>query len=111
VIAKLDRYIAFYHRVLAQANSKGERIPSWPTAYVNVWAKKKDSASTRRGTKIVIADQFTLLQYTEFTIRFLPELVATDRLVDDLNLSYEIIQIGEIGRREGQLLLCKAVNP
>jgi head-tail adaptor len=106
---EFDRYVGLYHVVLT-TNALGEQVQSWPSAYANVWAKKKDAVSTRRGTKESIADQFSLLQYTEYTIRYMPDLLATDRLIEG-SLSFEIVQIAEFGRREAWILLCKAVQP
>lgn len=106
----LDRSVGLYHRVLT-GNVTGEQVASWPTAYASVWAKKIDAQATRRGTKEVFSEQNTLMQFTQFQIRYRDDLMATDRLVDDVGLSYEILQIGEIGRHEGLDLLCKAAQP
>lgn len=107
---QLDRNVGLYHRVLTP-NATGENVASWPTAYANVWAKKTDSVASRRGTKIIFADQNTLMQFTEFQIRYRTDVLASDRLVDENGLSYEILQMGEIGRHEYINLLCKAIQP
>lgn len=106
----MDRYVGLYHQVLT-TNAIGESVESWPTAYANVWAKKLDTPSSRHGDKSEIADQFAQLQFTDFQIYYRTDLLATDHLVDDNGLQYEIVQVGEIGRHEGLALLCKAVKP
>lgn len=105
---KLDRFVGLYHRVLTK-NELGEDVESWPTAYANVWASKADALTSRRGTKEFTAEQFALLVFTEFKIRFRSDLLGTDHLVDDAGVTYEVIQSGEIGRREGINLLCRAI--
>lgn len=110
-IGELDRYVGLYHRVLAAANSKGEQVPSWPTAYANVWAKRIDAAPTRSGSRLIIADAGALIIHTQFQIYYRDDLVATDHIVDEKGLSYQIVQFGEIGRRDYLDLLCKAVKP
>lgn len=109
-IGELDRYVGLCHRVLTK-NALGEQVPSWPTAYANVWAKRIDAMPTRSGSRLVIADQGALIIHTQFQIYYRDDLLATDHIVDEYGLAYEIVQMGEIGRRDFSDLLCKAVKP
>jgi len=103
----LDRQVTLSHRVLTE-NAYGEQTVSWPTAYATVFARRTDM----QGTKRVIAQQFTTQQMTEFTIRYRDDLLMTDRLVSvEEGLSYEILQVSQLGRHEGLNLLCRAVVP
>lgn len=103
----LDRQVTLSHRVVTQ-NAYGEQVPSWPSAYATVWAKRADLT----GTKRVIAQQFMTQQTTEFMIRFRDDVVMTDRLQSiEEGLSFEILQMSLVGRHEGINLLCRAVVP
>ena len=105
-----DRLCKLYHVVLT-TNAVGEQVQSWPTAYASLWAQKRDAQLSRRGEKLVIADQTTQLQMTQFNIRWRSDVKATDRLTDENGLSYEITQMAEVGRRDDLILLCKAIQP
>ena len=105
-----DRLCKLYHVVLT-TNAVGEQVQSWPTAYASVWAKKTDAVLSRRGEKFVIADQTMQLQMTQFNIRWRSDVQASDRLIDENGLSYEITQMAEGGRRDDIILFCKAVKP
>jgi len=103
----LDRQVTLSHRVLS-TDAYGGQAASWPSPYATVFAKRTDM----QGTKRVIAQQFATQQMTEFTIRFRDDLLMTDRLVSvEEGLSYEILQVSQLGRHEGLNLLCRAVVP
>lgn len=91
----LDRRVSLYHRVLTQ-NAQGEQVPSYPTAYVTVWAQKLD----QRAREYFAAQGTQAEATTRFRIRYRSDVLMTDRLVLD-GLNYDIVQISEIGRREG----------
>ncbi len=91
----LDRLIELRHRVLTQ-NSHGEQVPSYPTAYETVWAEKLD----QRAREYFAAQGTQAEATTRFRIRYMTGVVMTDRIVYD-GANYDIVQISEIGRREG----------
>ena len=92
---RMDRRASLYHRVLTQ-NSHGEQVPSYPTAYVTVWAEKLD----QRAREYFAAQGTQAEATTRFRIRWRDDVVMTDRLVLD-GVNYDIVQISEIGRHEG----------
>lgn len=91
----LDRLIELRHRVLTQ-NSHGEQVPSYPSAYATVWAEKLD----QRAREYFAAQGTQAEATTRFRIRWRSDVVMTDRLVLD-SVNYDIVQISEIGRRQG----------
>jgi len=105
---QLDRFIELRHRVLAPANTTGERPASWPTGYARVWADTHDT----RGQKRFLAAQFSGEQLTEITMRYREDILETDRIytLEGITQVFEILQIAEIGRREGLDLLCRSLK-
>lgn len=102
--SELDNLIELRHRALATPNAHGEKFESWPTSYAQVWAKKTDLT----GQKRYLAQQFSAEQMTEFRLRWRDDIAQTDHLVNlDSEETYELLQIAEIGRREGLDLLCR----
>ncbi len=91
----LDRRLSLYHRVLTQS-SHGEQVPSYPSAYATVWAEKLD----QRAREYFAAQGTQAEATTRFRIRWRSDVVMTDRLVLD-SVNYDIVQISEIGRRQG----------
>ncbi len=92
---RMDRRVSLYHRALTQ-NSHGEQVPSYPAAYVTIWAEKLD----QRAREYFAAQSTQAEATTRFRIRWRADVVMTDRLVLD-GLNYDIVQISEIGRRQG----------
>jgi SPP1 family predicted phage head-tail adaptor len=103
---EMDRQISLYHQVVTKNATNGERTITYPSAYApKIWAKRADM----RGTKRLIAQQTVAQQQTEFTIWYRDDMSITDQVIDETGLQYEILQIGQVGRREGLSLLCRAV--
>jgi SPP1 family predicted phage head-tail adaptor len=106
--SELDSLLELRHRVLAPANTSGEKLDSWPTPYARVWANKRDLVGDRR----FVAEQFASEQTTQFRLRWRGDILSTDRFVDvDSGETYEINQIAEIGRKDGLDLLCRRLVP
>lgn len=91
----MDRRVSLYHRVLTQ-NAQGEQVPSYPSAYTTVWAEKLD----QRAREYFAAQGTQAEATTRFRIRYRDDVLMTDRLVLG-GVNYDIVQISEIGRREG----------
>jgi len=104
----LDRRVSLSHALVAKNPANNERTTTFPSSYATVYAKRADL----RGTKRLIAQQITAQQQTEYTIRFRTDVLESDQLADsDAGLTFEILQIAQLGRREGLCLLCRAVVP
>jgi SPP1 family predicted phage head-tail adaptor len=100
----LDRYVSLQHRVLARNATTGEEAVSY-TEYASVWASKKDI----RGREFFAADQMNSEVSTTFQIRYRTDVVMTDRIVMD-GLNYNVVAIGEMGRRDGLEIQANAVR-
>lgn len=92
---KMDRRIALQHRSLAAANAHGERVPSYAT-YATVWAEKLD----QRSREFFAAQGTNAERTTRFRIRHRADVVQTDRIVFN-SQNFDIVQVSEIGRKEG----------
>lgn len=92
---KLDRLVSLYHRVLTQ-DAQGEQIATYPTAYGQVWAEKLD----QRAREYFAAQGTQAEATTRFRIRWRSDVLMTDRVALD-GVNYDIVQISEIGRRQG----------
>jgi len=99
---QLDRVIELQHRELAAADQYGQRKPSFST-YANVRARKLDMTSREFFT----ADATNAERITRWQIRFREDVLQTDRIQYG-DLSYDIVQISEIGRRKGLTLFASA---
>lgn len=105
---ELDRRISLYHQVKTPNAGNGEPIVTYPAAYATVFAKRQDL----KGTKRLIAQQTLSQQQIEYTIRFRTDVLSTDRAIDsDSGLTFEVMQIAQLGRREGLCILCRTVMP
>jgi SPP1 family predicted phage head-tail adaptor len=93
---RLDRLVELRHRVLTRDPNSGEQLETWPAAYAEVWAEKKDL----RGREFFAARTVNSELTTTWKIRHRTDVLMTDRLVYD-GLVYTINSIAEIGRREG----------
>ncbi len=101
----MDRFLGLRHRVSSRT-LQNEELLTWPANYTEVWARKRDI----RGSKRFAAREFEAEQLTEFQIYWRSDILSTDRIYLD-TFVYEILQIAEIGRREGLDLLCQAIIP
>jgi SPP1 family predicted phage head-tail adaptor len=104
---ELDRRIGLYHQVKTPNSSNGEPIVTYSTPYAMPYAKRGDL----KGTKRLIAQQTVSQQQIEYTIRYIEGVLSTDRVVNEDGLTLEIMQIAQLGRREGLCLLCRMVVP
>lgn len=105
-VSRMDNEITLSHRQLMR-NSQGEQVPTWKQ-YARVWAEKRDL----RGNQRFEAQAYFQETLTEFTLRWLADVLATDRItVLDSGAVYEIIQISEIPRHMGLDLLCRTITP
>lgn len=101
----LDRRVQLQHRTLTR-NGSGEQVASFAT-YATVWAGKRDL----RGREYFAAHQVNPELQATWTIRWRADVLATDRLVDDRGVTFEIAAPpAEIGRRQGLDLMCKALS-
>lgn len=104
---ELDRLIKLSHQVVTRNTANGEKVISYPAIYASPWAKRMDL----KGTKRLIAQQTITQQQTEFTIWYRSDVSASDQVTDEVGLKYEVLQIAQVGRREGLCLLCRAILP
>lgn len=102
---RLDRQVELRHRVLTRNGTTGEEVETWPSAYATVWAGKRDI----RGREFFAAQQVNSEVSTVWQIRYRDDVLMTDRLVID-GLDYNVVSIGEIGRREGLEIMATAVR-
>lgn len=108
----LDRLLGLYHVGYTQNPANGEKVASRAAQpYTTVNAKKADL----KGTKRLIGQQNTAQQQTEFTVRWSPSLSAgisvSDQAIETSTLAvYEILDVAEVGHREGLCLLCRTVT-
>lgn len=94
----LDRQVVIQCRSLSQ-NSEGAPVESW-TTFATVWAQKTDL----RGQEYFAAQKENAEVTTLWRIRYLTGLKAEMRISYD-NLVYDIIQISELGRRDGMEIM------
>lgn len=101
---QLDRPVQLQHRTLTR-NASGEQVATYAT-YATVWAGKRDL----RGREYVAAQQITAELTATWQLRWRGDVLATDRLVDDGSVTFDIINVAEIGRRKGLELMCRAIT-
>lgn len=92
---RLDRRVDLQRRSLAAPNAHGEQVQSWAT-YATVWAQKLEGG----GRETFIAQTTYAATDKRFRIRHRTDVLTTDRLVCE-GVSFDIIGVAEIGRREG----------
>jgi SPP1 family predicted phage head-tail adaptor len=97
----LDRFITIQNRTITR-NAQGADLEAWGT-FAQVWASKKDY----RGEEFFSAQKENAQIETMWRIRYLTGLKSEMRISYDGKL-YDILQISELGRREGFELLTKA---
>jgi len=101
----LDRRAELRRRLLTRDDTTGEEAVTYVT-YATVWASKRDI----RGREFFAAQQINAETTTIWQIRYLSDVVYTDRLVCE-GVTYNIIGIAEIGRRVGLEIQATAVRP
>jgi SPP1 family predicted phage head-tail adaptor len=100
----LDRRITLMHRVLT-SNRFGEQVVGYET-YDQVWAQKLDVT----GREFFSAQRTLAEGTTRFRIRHRNDLLATD-LITYGGREYDIIQIAELGRKDGIEILATVRLP
>jgi SPP1 family predicted phage head-tail adaptor len=98
---RLDRRIELQRRTLT-LNAQRENIESFAT-YATVWASKADLL----GREFFAAQQVQAEAITKFQIRYRDDVLLTDRIVCN-DITYDLKNVAEIGRREGLEILATA---
>lgn len=99
----LDRRVVIERRVDV-ADAYGERKASWGV-WKTLWAKVEPVAAGERQTE----DMTATVRRAAVTLRYVAGLTTADRLDWD-GLKWNILDLREIGRREGWLLTAEAVQ-
>lgn len=97
---KLDRRATLQTKSTAQ-DSSGEELGT-PTTIGTVWASKADLT----GREFLNAQAVHAEVTTRFQIRWRSDVEAEVQIVCE-GLTYDVLSVAEIGRREGLELLCK----
>lgn len=97
----LDRRITIEVRTVTQ-NDAGAPVESW-AEFATVWAQKTDL----RGDEFFAAQKENGEITTRFRIRHFAGLKAEMRIAYD-GLYYDIVQLMELGRRDGWEILARA---
>jgi SPP1 family predicted phage head-tail adaptor len=98
----MDRRAIILSRTLAP-NAYGEQIETF-AALDTVWAEKVELS----GQEVLLAQQVSAEVMRIFRVRWRSDVTATCRLLVE-GVSYGILYIAELGRRERLELTCKAV--
>jgi SPP1 family predicted phage head-tail adaptor len=101
---RLDRRVTLQQRTLAQ-DAQGQQIETW-TDVDTVWASKRDL----RGREFFAAEATNAEASTVFEIRYRADVTVLNRLVY-AGVTHRIIQVAEIGRRQGLQLICAGKVP
>lgn len=97
---RLDRRLTLQRRTLTE-NDYGEPVETW-TTLATVWAEKIPVRGAER-----YASMQTVAEVEErFKIRYRKGLTPLDRVVCD-GITYDVLGVLEIGRREGWEILAK----
>ena len=99
LIGRLDRYITIQTETNTQ-QSDGGYAKTWST-FAQVWASKKDMSGIEGEEQA----RDTATTRTVFKIRFLSGLTTKHRISYN-STTYDIETIKELGRQEGQELVC-----
>lgn len=97
---RLDRRLTL-QRKTATENDYGEPVESW-TTLATVWAEKIPV----RGAERYAAMQTVAEVEERFRIRYRKDLTPLDRVICG-NITYDVLGVLEIGRREGWEILAK----
>jgi len=100
----LDRRLTIQSRALTP-NARGDEIASWSDT-ATVWANRRDVS----GREFFSSSEIRADISTVFRIRHRDGVSVLDRVVED-GLTYDIVHIARIGRREGLDLVCRAAVP
>lgn len=100
---RLDRVVTIQTSSETQG-ATGEVTPSW-SAFATARASRRDT----RGSERVRAGAETAMADAVFRIRYLSGVTAKMRLVEGSDV-WDIIAIGELGRRDGLDLTCTRVR-
>lgn len=98
---QLDRRIVFYNQVETQSDT-GFVTTGW-TYYMGVWAYVRQT----RGREYHEADNVNAEVIKYFRIRYRRNISPKMRIVYE-SRNYDILEIRELGRREGLLITAKA---
>jgi SPP1 family predicted phage head-tail adaptor len=97
---RLDRRLTLQRRTLIE-NDYGEAVETW-TTLATVWAEKIPVRGSER-----YASMQTVAEVEErFKIRYRKGLTPLDRVVCE-GITYDVLGVLEIGRREGWEILAK----
>jgi SPP1 family predicted phage head-tail adaptor len=97
---RLDRRIRIESRVETQ-NAYGEAVISY-VLLAEVWAEKKPLS----GNEIFTAAQFFPAGTVKYKIRYIPQVNEKCRIIEN-GITYDIVYIAEVGRREGLEITAK----
>jgi SPP1 family predicted phage head-tail adaptor len=98
---RLDRRVTIQSRTLTR-NDYGEQIETWADDDT-VWGERFDL----RGREFFTARQVSADVTTRFRLRYRTGLTVLHRLVCE-DVTYDIHQVSEIGRRQGLEILASA---
>lgn len=98
---EMDRRVRIDRRDDTTVDAFGQPITAW-TEVCTVWAKKK----TLGGSELYRAQQVTPTVQVEWIIRHRTDVDTACRLVEG-GVAYDIVHVGELGRREGLRLVVK----
>jgi SPP1 family predicted phage head-tail adaptor len=101
---KLDRRVTIQRRTQTQA-ANGEYVNQWNNV-ATVWATVKDL----RGNEFFAARQTNAEVTTRFYLRWHRDITVLDRILCD-GVVYDLIQVSEMGRRQGLEILAIAKVP
>ena len=101
---RLDRRLTIQSRTLAR-NARGDESASWSNT-ATVWASRRDVS----GREFFSSSEIRADISTVFRIRHRDGVSVLDRVIED-GLTYDIVHIARIGRREGLDLVCRAAVP
>lgn len=97
----LDRRVTILRREVSR-NAHGEQVEEYEVLET-VWAQKLDATGRE-----LFTSQTTIAEGTaRFRLRYRSDMLATDRLSYD-GREYDIVQIAELGRREGTEIVAVA---
>ncbi len=91
---RMDRRVKILRRALTR-NEHGEQVETF-TETAEVWAERRDVT----GREFFAGATTTAENSARFMLRWRSDLLATDRLSCD-DKEYDIVQIAELGRRDG----------
>ena len=98
---RMDRRVTIQERTLTR-NAYGEQVETWANV-ATVWGEKADL----KGREFLAAAQLSADISTRFRLRYRAGVTVQHRLVCE-ELTYNIIQVAEIGRRAGLELFATA---